>query len=425
MSLSPYSVVVFSQDAGNVIPFAQIAIKIRNPDGTSGAYAPIYTTSSGTTPITQPGASADMRGTFVFYSDSDGLNVEYTVDGGLISQPIDVGLTADGSVDGEPLSNISKASKALNYENNNQKHIMTCIPRVNANGTVSFVDDVDHETLGFSSVEQVGDFRMRVNYSNTYTKVNALSITIDDELCKYGVHTGGSVGIAHSDFTAYTQLRGEIDTTTMTWNSTGLIPSDAVTVSYVDDVLVLTHDNASFNKDAVVVSQVYGLSFMTGYGVGQSASAINIIPYAPLQGNIIYNGTDFVLDPSKASNISSTQTGISYEWDGTVNALKVTHPLAQDHVVHVTPDFGGYTEINVEVTSLGSFRVYFFDSSGTQITTPSTGMKIMFSRPTCQVRGKIPTGAKFSVRAGVIPIRSANLGSASGNNFWVQGMMQF
>lgn len=93
MSLSPYSVVVFSQETGNVIPSASIEIKNRNTDGTSGTYATIYEDPEGNTPITQPGAIANSRGTLVFYSGANSLNAEYFVDGSTFSQPVDVGLT--------------------------------------------------------------------------------------------------------------------------------------------------------------------------------------------------------------------------------------------------------------------------------------------------------------------------------------------
>lgn len=349
------------------------------------------------------------------------LNV---TDGTLRSQLADVDSTVSiaGTSAADLLNAVSSSPQAT--WNSQPKDFISCIPRVLAGGAVSFVDDAEHDTLGFSSVQQVGDFVMRVNYEKSYAKVNALTITIDDELSKYGVFTGGSVGIAFSDFTAYTQLRGEIDTTDLSWNSTGITPDSSVTVSYENDILALTHDNAAFNKDAVVVSQVYALSFMTDFGVSQSNNSINIIPYTELEGSVIYDGADFVFDPAKVNKISSTQTGITMAWDATVNALKVNHPLAGDSVVHVTAELGGYTQYNVEVNSLSSFRVYFFDSSGNQITAPNTNMKLMISRPSCQVRGKIPTGAKFNVRAGIIPIRSANLGAAPGNNFWVQGVMQ-
>jgi len=309
--------------------------------------------------------------------------------------------------------------------NSDKKQFISCIPRVLGDGSVSFVDDTEHDTLGFSGVSKVGDFAIRLQYTNTYEKVNNLSITVDDELCKYGVVTGGSVGVAHTDFTAYAQLSGLIDTTDMSFTGSGLFPDgNAVSVSYVDDVLIIDHDNHAFSQDSAVVSQVYGLSFMCDFGISQNASQINIIPWTEFAGSIIYDGSNFVNDPAKPWLVSSSQAGISMSWDATVNALKIDHPLARDYVVNVNSEKGGYSEYNVEVSSLSSFRVYFFDSSGVQITSPNVNMKIMFSRPSCQVRGVIPTGAKFNLRAGITPIRSANFKNAGGNNFWVSGMMQ-
>lgn len=365
--------------------------------------AAIYSDKDGVTSITQNGIAN--------VSNGDAEAVFYIADG-------------DYTVTINAVSKGLRVNKGLIPFDDKERNLITCIPRVSAGGVLSLLDDVDHDPVGFSSAQQVGDFIMRINYSENYTVVNDLSVTIDDELCKYGVFTGASVGVSYSDFTAYTQLRGVVDTTDMTFKSTGLLPDGNVNVSYVNDVLIIDHDNAAFSTDAAVVTQQYGLSFMSDFGVGQSASQINIIPHTKLAGSLIYDGANFVLDPAKASLISTTQTGITYEWDGTVNALKITHPIALDYTAFVTPEFGGYTEYNVEVTSLSSFRVYFFDSGGNQITSPNTSMKLMFSRPTCQVRGKIQTGAKFNLRAGIIPVRSAALGSASGNNFFVSGLMQ-
>lgn len=95
MSLSPYTVVVFSQDTGNVVPFAGVEIRERNNDGSSGNLAAIYSDSDGVSPITQPGVTTNSRGTIQFYANGDGYNVEYTVDGSTIIQPIDVGATVD------------------------------------------------------------------------------------------------------------------------------------------------------------------------------------------------------------------------------------------------------------------------------------------------------------------------------------------
>ncbi len=341
---------------------------------------------------------------------------------GLVTLITEVGCTIGGT----PVNFYTLPSNSIQSDSNrDDKHFISCIPRVSSGGVLSLLNDLDHETLGFSSASQVGDFIMRINYTDTYTQVNNLSITIDDELCKYGVFTGGSVGVAHTDFTAYAQLSGLVDTTAMTFTGSGLFPDgNAVSVSYVDDVLIIDHDNHAFTQDSVVVNQVYGLSFMTKFGVSQNASQINIIPWTEFEGSLIYDGSAFVLDPTKPSLISSTQAGITYEWDGTVNALKVTHPLATGSVVFVQAELGGYTEYNVEVNSLSSFRVYFYTSNGTQITAPNTNMKIMFSRSSCQVRGKIPTGSKFHIRAGMTPVRSANIGGTPGNNFFVSGVMQ-
>jgi len=354
------------------------------------------------------------------------FNDDWGFDAALLAE---AGLTASGSPDTARASERLVALNALYPQspfNPSKKHVITCIPRVLGNGSVSFVDDSDHETLGFSGVSKVGDFIMRLSYVETYAQVNNLSITVDDELCKYGVVTGGSVGVAHTDFTAYAQLSGLVDTTAMTFTGSGLFPDgNAISVSYVNDVLIIDHDNHAFAQDSVVVNQVYGLSFMTKFGVSQNASQINIIPWTEFEGSLKYDGANFILDPAKPSLISPTQAGITYAWDGTVNALKITHPLAGGSVVNVQAELGGYTECNVEVNSLSSFRVYFFDSAGNQVLAPNTNMKLMFSRPSCQVRGKIPTGSKFHIRAGMTPIRSANLGSAAGNNFWVSGVMQF
>ncbi len=438
MSLIPFTVTVIDHVNNPNNTLANTAIEIRTTKA-GEPLAQIYSDESGLNPIPQPGAQTNSLGVFYFYAESEG-DFDYKAISSGFSEVINAishnkttnRNPADGSAHNAADIGTADGTLATSLDhrlssefNNDDKHFISCIPRVDGAGNVGFVDDVDHETLGFSAISKVGDFIMRISYTDTYTQVNNLSITVDDELCKYGVVTGGSVGTSYTDFTAYAQLSGLVDTTAMTFTGSGLFPDGSgVSVSYINDILIIDHDNHAFNQDSVVVNQVYGLSFMTNFGVSQNASQINIIPWTEFEGSLIYDGVNFILDPAKPSQISPTQGGITYAWDGTVNALKVTHPLAMGYVVNVQAELGGYTEYNVEVDSSSSFRVYFYNSNGTQITSPNTNMKLMFSRPSCQVRGKIPAGAKFHIRAGMTPIRSANLGNAAGNNLWVNGVMQ-
>ncbi len=89
MANSPYTVVVFSQTTGNVVPNAAVQIYNRNPDGSSGSLAVIYSDEAGANSISQPGATANAQGVFVFYADGKAYNAVYNG----FTQPIDVGLT--------------------------------------------------------------------------------------------------------------------------------------------------------------------------------------------------------------------------------------------------------------------------------------------------------------------------------------------
>ena len=84
------TIVVFSQETGNVVPFSQVEIKVRNDDGSSGAYADIYASEQGGSPIQQP-ATTNSRGSLTFYTNETSINAEYDDGSTLVTMPIDLG----------------------------------------------------------------------------------------------------------------------------------------------------------------------------------------------------------------------------------------------------------------------------------------------------------------------------------------------
>ena len=91
------TIVVFSQETGNVVPFSQVEIKVRNDDGSSGAYADIYASEQGGSPIQQP-ATTNSRGSLTFYTNETSINAEYDDGSTLVTMPIDLG-GGSGEVD--------------------------------------------------------------------------------------------------------------------------------------------------------------------------------------------------------------------------------------------------------------------------------------------------------------------------------------
>ena len=317
---------------------------------------------------------------------------------------------------------LQNSGRGITADLNNfeQKDYLSCIPRC-IGGVWELLSDAGHDTLGVASIEKSDDYRIRINYDKQYSKVNNLSINIDQELAPYGVFCGGNVGVAWAEWTAYAQLTGLLRVSDLSFTSTALIPSADTSVTLVDDVLTLNYANA-VSGDVPTVSVVNKNGSMpmvsVSYGVGQ----LQVRAITDLAGFVRYSGGKFEWYPGFDNYISSSQAGISFSESGGV--LTVTHPSTYGYDIQISA-FGD-DSYNVKVTGAGSgqFSVSFYDvSTGAKITTPDAKM-ILFIKRKMDLKGVIPSDLELTVRGPIIPIKSSNMSNIPGNNFWINGVMQ-
>lgn len=299
-----------------------------------------------------------------------------------------------------------------------QTEAISCIPRCIA-GVFQLLDDANHAPAGFASISQTDAYNIRITYDTTYGEINSLSITLDDALAPYGVTTGGDVGTGFTNFKGYAQLTGLLTKTTFTPHA--LIDPSDVTVTYVNDVLKITHDAAVTNDMPVVVPS-FNVGETPRISVGFSATEITVHAVTDLAGIVRWNGSAFEFWSGLPTFISSSQGGISFAEASGV--LTVTHPAATGYDIQATTFGVGSYDVKIDNVSLTAFDVRFYDTdTGAQITTADTDMQVTIKRKV-DLLGIIPDNAQFLVRGPRIPIKSANFSNVAGNNFWVQGLME-
>jgi hypothetical protein len=112
-----------------------------------------------------------------------------------------------------------------------------------------------------------------------------------------------------------------------------------------------------------------GITF--GASVGTTYSDIYAgTPGRDIGGQIYYDGSAWQIF-NGAIGISEVSFANGY--------LTITHDSCTDYLMQATPRDGGYT-VKIGSYSATTTKIYFYNAAGTQITTPDTSMKFMFSK---------------------------------------------
>lgn len=311
-------------------------------------------------------------------------------------------------------------------DNSNIKEAIACIPRC-VDGVFVYLNDAGHEPIGVSIMEQPDDYLIRMRYGKDYEQVNTMIITVDNELAPYGVFCGGDVGTNLANFTPQAPLEGFITKSGAggTWFGTALFKNEDVTIDYTDDILKLTHPIGWPAGCVPVVSPVYNPNNnnMPRIGVGFSNNEVTITPVTDVAGLIRWNGSAFefwnTFPTYMSDNVIGTDVVLS---NPSVGILRVTHPETTNYDLIVSSRGGNYHAKEVTVTST-SFDIKFYDYAGNEITTPDSNMQVWIKKK-CDVKGKIPDGTQYLIKAPLAPPKSANFSDIAGNNFWVAGIME-
>lgn len=280
-----------------------------------------------------------------------------------------------------------------------------------------FIEDSLHTKMNCGSVAMNG-LKLQINYSSTYKKTISFIAAPDETLAAQGFTVGASVGNGNALIEVGQRLQGFVNLSNgnVTLNSNSLWPASAVTaVVGGDGIVTLTHlSNGGF--------QSYGFSKEPGspYRMPMlvfksiSATETKIYPYDELAGYARYDGISWGILTSTISGMSISESG------GTVT---ITHPaLSAVHPPQIsTRDNGAVIAMPDSYTDT-TMTVKFRDFAGGAVSTNSTNMRFMFSRP-----GRLPKGSAVQGEAyfdlGYASVDMARL-LTLGGNIWFIGVFE-
>jgi hypothetical protein len=306
---------------------------------------------------------------------------------------------------------------SISGDGQRQYDYLSCAIR-NTTGTFAFIDDIDHQPTGLQSVVHSDASTIQVNYKKTCEKVGTFLVCPDEKLAPYGVSAGSSVGISASYITtaaplAFTVSGTGIVTTTPLWSGsiTATVASDTITVlhppvAHAEDPPSICIAGSTTAKELVYVT----------YGIDQ----VTLRCMDQMNGYVYYDGSSWVWEPTLSTNINAP----TLTWTGS-NTLQIAHEDVGDRYgISLTPHAPiGTIRPAVNTAGTNLFEIIFFDAAGSQITTPSTGMKVWYTR-CAKVPSELPSNLLVSVRRGNATVPLANYANVGGHNFWIIGTME-
>lgn len=291
--------------------------------------------------------------------------------------------------------------------------VVACVLRNEGTGWYA-LDDTGHTPSGLASVSIVGK-ALNLNYNFTGSRVISLIAVPDERVASWGVTCGTSVGQNSAQIYFYGPLSGAVTNTGIQYN-TVLGHDITQTVDAANGTISVTHD---------------AISHTAGNG-----SAVTISD-SPLFGKLQTTVTKFGFDlkytkemdfsfswPSGVLSVSSNCVGVSAVWDAS-GFIQVTHPNTggvQQVTAQETNAMGGIHARISNITSTG-FRIYFYNTSGTQITTPSSSL-VPYCTRAVYMPALIPAGAVGFYNRDAVPMNAANFVTGSNGNIWVIGLIE-
>lgn len=306
---------------------------------------------------------------------------------------------------------------SISGDGQRQYDYLSCAIR-NSSGTFAFIDDVDHQPTGLQSVVHSDATTIQINYKKTCQKVGTFLVCPDETLAPYGVSAGASVGISAAYIKTAAPLGFTVSgtgavTTTPLW-------SGSITATAASNVITVLHPPVAHAEDppsiCIVGSNTAKELVYAGFGIDQ----VTLRCMDQMNGYVYYDGSAWVWEPTLSSNLNTP----TLTWTGS-NTLQIAHEDVGDRYgISLTPHAPTGTirpAVNTAGTNL--FEIIFFDAAGSQITTPSTGMKVWYTR-CAKVPSKLPSDLLVSVRRGYATVPIANYANIAAQNFWIIGTME-
>lgn len=309
---------------------------------------------------------------------------------------------------------LAQALAASNLATGKVAKVVACVLRNEGAGWYA-IDDTGHVPVGLSSLSIVGK-ALNLTYGFSGTRVISLLAVPDERVASWGVMCGTSVGQNSAQIYFHGPLSGAVTNAGIQFNT--VLGHDVTqTVDAAAGTIAVTHD---------------ALSHTAGNGSAVTLSS------APLFGTLQASATKFGFNltytrrmdfsfswPAGVLTVASNCAGVTAVWDATGNYIQVTHPNTggvQQVSAQETNAMGAIHARVSNITATG-FRVYFYNTSGVQITTPSSSL-VPYCTREVDMPAPIPAGAVGFYNRDSVPMNAANFVTGANGNIWVIGLIE-
>ena len=281
----------------------------------------------------------------------------------------------------------------------------------NSGGGWAFINDADHEPVGFTGISTLPDGRIRLDHSVGAVEVGSLLVVPDETYAKQGLVAGCSVGLSSSYLEIGAALEFMINT------DTGAVAAPSywgakISTSLSAGLCEVTHPTC-VAEGVTAVSKVGSAGGHTDILISYSETNTDIRGSGDVDGYIYYDGANW-------QYLGELLNPPSIVWNSGTNELEVTHEVCDTTNISISPR-GGSLLAHPDSISETTFQVHFYNYAGARITTPSTSMKFFFGRKASAPKTII--NGVHAVRRGYAKVDANDLVNPSGN-FWLIGVQE-
>jgi hypothetical protein len=290
-----------------------------------------------------------------------------------------------------------------------------------------YITDEVHQNINFTSISTTINNEIVVYYTDAKL-IGAMLVTPDETLASYGLTCGASVGDTAAFIKCYAPFTGYIDGSGTIVSNDWFNGAYAVTPLGDGTGYTINYDGGGNSKEKVLVTNVRdsapphnGLDIRAARsGAGQAI----LRAYHDLYGYIYFDGSNWQVSSSCVANITCS-------FDALTGVLTITHDGMNGSAgyfefqnVSVTPRKGlttGLFHPRINSVTQTQVKIEFYDNAGNLLTSPTTNMRIFFSRPGFRVPHMWNSGTRVYFDFGYSIIRPDKLVSGNGN-LWLMGL---
>lgn len=268
-----------------------------------------------------------------------------------------------------------------------------------------------------STVTVVGK-TVKIEFDATYGKALSMVCCPDDSYAAQGFTIGASVGTQNAIIYMGQRMTGVVNMSLgiAVLNSPSLWPSaDCVGSIDAAGVITLTHLDNGGAQPMVWAKEPGGAYRMPRFTVKEISNTVTkIYPYEELSGYAKFDGISWVISQAAVAGMTIAESG------GTVT---ITHPAVNiNSPPNISTRDNGAVLAMPDSYTATSFTVKFRDFTGAAVTTNSTNMRFMFSRPAIlPAIASIPGEVYFDL--GYMPV-DMNYVAVLGSNIWIIGVFE-